>query len=264
MENSKTKRPRPVLSCYQCRDRKLKCNRSKPCEQCVKAARPSECTFSTEQEPLVTKATTSTVQRSPQMARPTPVRSADAFFATSTTATTHADQNAENSEIESLPRKRSRLASPVEKFERRNKDNNGIGVIEDLQLRVKALEHRLSGQKASLEGFNVAKKLNGPALPKPGSKTKPLMTLDVDGYRFRYRGQHHRATILKLVRSICPNQRRWKADIGSLVRLDRLSMKHFVIPKSARLSKMLQECKNRMQRDTIHIALSQCLTSHLL
>ena len=167
MDNSKTKRPRPVLSCWQCRSRKLKCNRQKPCEQCVKAARPSDCTFSTEQD-----------------------HAATGFH------TIDAETTPENDLIDSLSRKRARPVSPEETHGTRSKIENGIGVIEDLQLRVRALEDRLSHQNSTLErGGDAPSKTPS----RVGDGLKPLTALDIDGYRFRYRGQHHRATIMKLV-----------------------------------------------------------------
>jgi len=40
-----TKRTRIQLSCSHCRHAKLKCDREKPCSQCVKKGRASMCTF---------------------------------------------------------------------------------------------------------------------------------------------------------------------------------------------------------------------------
>jgi len=40
-----TKRTRIQLSCTHCRHAKLKCDRNKPCSQCVKKGRASLCTF---------------------------------------------------------------------------------------------------------------------------------------------------------------------------------------------------------------------------
>jgi hypothetical protein len=40
-----TKRNRIQLSCSQCRHAKLKCDREKPCSQCIKKGRASLCTF---------------------------------------------------------------------------------------------------------------------------------------------------------------------------------------------------------------------------
>ncbi|KAF3766522.1 hypothetical protein M406DRAFT_291001 [Cryphonectria parasitica EP155] len=43
------KRPRPVKSCNSCRQRKLRCDRSCPCSQCLKSNRP--CKYASENEP---------------------------------------------------------------------------------------------------------------------------------------------------------------------------------------------------------------------
>jgi Fungal Zn(2)-Cys(6) binuclear cluster domain len=44
-EHPQTKRNRIQLSCAHCRHAKLKCDREKPCSQCVKKGRASVCTF---------------------------------------------------------------------------------------------------------------------------------------------------------------------------------------------------------------------------
>lgn len=43
------KRPRPVKSCNSCRQRKLRCDRTCPCSQCLKSNRP--CKYATENDP---------------------------------------------------------------------------------------------------------------------------------------------------------------------------------------------------------------------
>lgn len=39
------KRPRPVVSCLRCREKKLKCDRAAPCQNCIKAGCRSECAY---------------------------------------------------------------------------------------------------------------------------------------------------------------------------------------------------------------------------
>lgn len=39
------KRPRPVVSCLRCRDKKLKCDRSAPCQNCSKAQISDTCAY---------------------------------------------------------------------------------------------------------------------------------------------------------------------------------------------------------------------------
>ncbi|KAJ5586886.1 uncharacterized protein N7459_002651 [Penicillium hispanicum] len=52
MEISQTrKRPRPVVSCLRCREKKLKCDRAAPCQNCIKAGCSAECTYNQHPEP---------------------------------------------------------------------------------------------------------------------------------------------------------------------------------------------------------------------
>ena len=46
------KRPRPVVSCLQCRTKKLKCDRRLPCSKCVKGGRRDACEYAAGQEPV--------------------------------------------------------------------------------------------------------------------------------------------------------------------------------------------------------------------
>lgn len=43
------KRARPVVSCLRCREKKLKCDRADPCENCIKAGQP-DCTYNQHPE----------------------------------------------------------------------------------------------------------------------------------------------------------------------------------------------------------------------
>lgn len=51
-ERPPNKRPRPVVSCLECRNRKLKCNRCLPCNRCVRDGRKELCTYAAGQKPL--------------------------------------------------------------------------------------------------------------------------------------------------------------------------------------------------------------------
>ena len=39
------KRPRPIVSCIRCREKKLKCDRVMPCQNCVKSGCREDCTY---------------------------------------------------------------------------------------------------------------------------------------------------------------------------------------------------------------------------
>ncbi|KAJ5477448.1 hypothetical protein N7539_007592 [Penicillium diatomitis] len=43
----KRPRPRPVVSCLRCREKKLKCDRTCPCQNCIKAGCREECAYNT-------------------------------------------------------------------------------------------------------------------------------------------------------------------------------------------------------------------------
>lgn len=45
------KRPRPVISCLECRRKKLKCDRLLPCRQCIKYGREKLCEYAPGQQP---------------------------------------------------------------------------------------------------------------------------------------------------------------------------------------------------------------------
>ncbi|MCJ1306500.1 hypothetical protein MMC25_000143 [Agyrium rufum] len=45
------RRPRPTLSCLDCRRKKLKCDRLQPCQQCVKIGRAASCVFRSHVDP---------------------------------------------------------------------------------------------------------------------------------------------------------------------------------------------------------------------
>jgi hypothetical protein len=56
-EANPRKRPRPVVSCLRCRHKKLKCDRTAPCENCVKASTADTCTYN-QNGHITTKDTT--------------------------------------------------------------------------------------------------------------------------------------------------------------------------------------------------------------
>lgn len=43
------KRPRPVISCFECRKKKLKCDRLLPCHQCKKSGRTARCAYAAQE-----------------------------------------------------------------------------------------------------------------------------------------------------------------------------------------------------------------------
>ncbi|EXJ74196.1 uncharacterized protein A1O5_02490 [Cladophialophora psammophila CBS 110553] len=118
------KRPRPVISCLECRRKKLRCSRSHPCQQCVKIGRPGRCEYQAGQEP---------------------------------------EPNTDYSATRSVPNKRQRLVPPatIDGPESDLARNGSFGqttpparqgVIEDLQERVSRLEQAFLAQNTARNG----------------------------------------------------------------------------------------------------------------
>lgn len=61
----KHQRPRPIISCSECKTRKLRCNRTLPCDQCTKARRGDKCAFMTKSDHAVTKLISTSSTSSP-------------------------------------------------------------------------------------------------------------------------------------------------------------------------------------------------------
>lgn len=117
MPNS-TKRPRPVISCLECRRKKLKCDRAQPCQQCLKVGRPGRCQYQPGSEP-----------------------EADATDCVSTTAKRHQTHSPSNQQSHgSLPRINGFSGGPTQQAK--------TGIIEDLQERVTRLENALLARDA--------------------------------------------------------------------------------------------------------------------
>ena len=57
ISDASRKRSRPILSCLECRRKKLKCDRTLPCDQCRRLGRARLCAFSDGVEPLAQRET---------------------------------------------------------------------------------------------------------------------------------------------------------------------------------------------------------------
>ncbi len=159
------KRPRPVLSCVDCRRKKLKCDRLLPCRQCKKAGRSVGCTYSSRQESLAPA------------------------------------QLSDKSELipENKTRVKARIQSPTEPHEWGSQSDvprMKLGVIEDLQHRVDKIERLLSNE-SRLSTLAHGQPCQADRLPP-----SYLGTLSIKGSRTRYHGQNHIATLLNQVSSL--------------------------------------------------------------
>ncbi|OQE19323.1 hypothetical protein PENFLA_c019G01573 [Penicillium flavigenum] len=153
------KRPRPVVSCLRCREKKLKCDRTMPCENCIKAACPSDCMYNQSQASLDALPKAKRVQLGSEVV----------------------DQHADRQLVPGR--------------------NTGVGIIEDLQLRLAKLEGLLSVKSPASLGLLRDVSIRGSS-PHPSDIAKSesslpfLGTLVVKGSRTRYHGQNHRITLL--------------------------------------------------------------------
>ncbi|PLN76554.1 hypothetical protein BDW42DRAFT_178446 [Aspergillus taichungensis] len=156
------KRPRPVVSCLRCREKKLKCDRSMPCENCTKAGCPSDCMY-----------------------------------------------NQSPASLDALPKaKRVHLGSkavdqhPVPDSRVESERIAGVGLIEDLQLRLAKLEELLSvkpsANLSSSRGGSIreASSLQSNGIAQPAIPPPFLGTVVVKGTRTRYHGQNNRISLL--------------------------------------------------------------------
>ncbi|EXJ57129.1 hypothetical protein A1O7_07473 [Cladophialophora yegresii CBS 114405] len=123
-----SKRPRPVISCLECRRKKLKCSRTHPCQQCVKIGKPSRCEYQAGQEPepnVDYSASYNTPNKRPRL-----VLSPD-----------HEEVETSSDRIDA--RRQSSVAAKS-------------GVLEDLQDRVARLERALLAQNAHPNGKSAS------------------------------------------------------------------------------------------------------------
>jgi hypothetical protein len=162
----KSSRSRPIVSCLQCRSKKLKCNRLSPCDTCTRTGRAGSCRYANGQD-----------------AAP----SLDAGRAT------HAGNDI-------MARKRARLG-PQGTLQMQSPQQSlpgaKFGGFEDLELRVSRLEAFLSQRSgyAPERAGQSYHRLDQASLPA----TRTHGTLSIKGSRTKYHGQCHRSFFLKYV-----------------------------------------------------------------
>lgn len=143
LPNHTNKRPRPVISCLECRRKKLKCDRTYPCQQCLKIGHPGRCHYQRGSEPDAIRS------QSPgaRSKRPRP-------------NSTH-------------PEDLHELAPRINEVEVEATVNPKAGIIEDLQERVSRLEKALfsqEGRKGATSNITGTKLLPGQATREVGHK----------------------------------------------------------------------------------------------
>ncbi|PQE05261.1 Zn2Cys6 transcription factor protein [Rutstroemia sp. NJR-2017a BVV2] len=169
---SSRKRPRPVVSCLRCREKKLKCDRMLPCHNCTKSSRSSACTYSDDVNPgsASKRQVTMVVERHP------------------------ANDRGLSRDVE----------APATNGTVKPASSSGAGVVEDLQLRVANLE-KLLHVSIKASGLNVSAPQVESQSPvfsltndarQPQTTAPEPYTLIVKGQRSRYHGPNDRVTLL--------------------------------------------------------------------
>ena len=120
------KRPRPVLSCLECRRKKLKCSRTLPCIQCTKASRSTHCSYNEYPSHIASSAAAQDISQVEEGDR-----------ARKTVRGRVSEQ-----------RKRTKSLSPGSNTNPTSSPR--LGVIEDLQNRVEKLENQLKGHATNI------------------------------------------------------------------------------------------------------------------
>lgn len=173
------KRPRPVLSCVECRRKKLKCDRLLPCEQCRKASQSAQCTYSTRQGPPshaqhTDESESETGQRVKRKTTESKAELRDSVssgFPVDTTPTTTT----------------TTTAAPVA--------NEKVGVLEDLQSRVDKLERLLFTGRTRILA-SAQDELSNPVEQSAHALLRHPGILSIKGSRSRYQGPNHKITLL--------------------------------------------------------------------
>jgi hypothetical protein len=193
---SSRKRPRPVVSCLRCREKKLKCDRVLPCHNCRKSSRSSACTYSDDVNPgsASKRQVTMAVERQSANDRGL-LRDVEAAVRNETVKVNICD----------LWYVKGHLQTDTPQAV----SSNGVGVVEDLQLRVANLE-KLLHVSIEASGLNVSEPQVGVQSPafnlmndagrSPSTIPEPY-TLVVKGLRSRYHGPNDRVTLLS---QVCP------------------------------------------------------------
>ncbi|KAL5341960.1 hypothetical protein BJX70DRAFT_11508 [Aspergillus crustosus] len=154
------KRPRPVISCLRCREKKLKCDRVTPCQNCVKAECPSTCAFQ------------------------------NGVGSASKRVRSEVDELGTLASVANPPMSGIRSENEIiEDLERRLRKVEGL-----LAIRPEAPAPAPATTTTTGEGSAHRQEVDrvGPS----GSARPYLGTLAVKGTRTRYHGQHHRVTLL--------------------------------------------------------------------
>jgi hypothetical protein len=120
------KRPRPVLSCLECRRKKLKCSRTLPCIQCTKASHATHCSYNEYPSGIASSGAAQDVSHAEDGGRARKIVRGRVLEQRKETTSLSPGSN---TYLTSLPK---------------------LGIIEDLQSRVEKLENQLKGRATGM------------------------------------------------------------------------------------------------------------------
>ncbi|KAE9972737.1 hypothetical protein EG328_004829 [Venturia inaequalis] len=172
--NEARKRPRPVVSCLRCRDKKLRCDRSIPCTNCAKVNIASDCVYNSQG-----------------------IQSARKQQRTISPENDNADMSSFMSKSDGV----SRFQGPgvVETMQSR------LSQVEDLDIQRRLCrieEHLFINKPSAVQHSNLCQFQHSEGKASPRSSTPGgappdfLGTLVVKGSKSRYHGQNDRITLL--------------------------------------------------------------------
>ena len=164
------KRPRPVLSCLECRRKKLKCSRTLPCIQCTKASRATYCSYNEYPSDIASPEATQDVSHAEDGSRARKiVRSRVLEQCKETTSLSPGS----NTSLTSLPK---------------------LGIIEDLRNRVEKLENQLKGRATSMNHLQDDGSDDGYRAKRYNVSSRGIIHLKDS--TTRYHGQNQKVALL--------------------------------------------------------------------
>lgn len=163
------KRPRPVKSCFECRKRKLRCDRLCPCSQCQKSNRPCKYTPDHESSNLSDGSDAETSEPARPTKRNYPPSS------TTTQGVTSGDPG-----LIPIPLK--------------NGDTPGLPLLEELSIRMERLEKHVHVRSPAGTEYSGSRIVAAPA------ETIRGLTVKQGAVRTRYFGQNSPRVLMNLVR----------------------------------------------------------------
>ena len=171
------KRPRPVLSCLECRKKKLKCSRTMPCVQCTKTSHASRCTYN-EYPP---SAPSSEVVEDVSLSE---------------------DRQKKRKLVQSdIPEQQTGTGNPSPGAKITLTPTTQLGIIEDLQSRVEKLEHQLKLHTPDLEYVRHFESDEGYRTKRYNVSSRGVIRLKDSATR--YHGQNQKVALLNHVGLRC-------------------------------------------------------------